>query len=144
MTRTEARRPRPLRIGELAARTGIQVETIRYCERIGISPRPLRGPTGYRQYAAGDVARLRFIRRARELGFSLDGVAALLKLSEDRPNSCAEVAALVRDHLRGVRTRLDDLRRMEQVLAETLAQCAEGHLPNCPMIETLSAGVPGH
>ncbi|AZS19383.1 MerR family DNA-binding transcriptional regulator [Caulobacter flavus] len=127
-----------LQIGELSRRTGCNIETIRYYERIGlISAPPRRGR--YRSYGAQDVGRLSFVRRARELGFKLDEVRALLNLAAGGQSACAEVRDLAAAHLGDVRSRIVDLQRMEQVLAASVRACDEGQDPGCPLILTLSA-----
>lgn len=127
-----------IHIGELSRRTNCNIETIRYYERIGILPVPPRRGR-YRSYGAQDVGRLGFVRRARELGFTLDEVRALLGLAAGGQAACAEVRILAASHLRGVRARIADLRRMEQVLAESVRACDAGHDPDCPLIQTLYA-----
>jgi MerR family mercuric resistance operon transcriptional regulator len=128
-----------LAIGRLARLAGVNIETIRYYERIGLLRPPPRTDGGYRAYADDHVTRLRFIRRARELGFTLDQVRALLRLAGDREHSCAEARELASAQLRDVRAKLADLARMERLLAEMVARCAEGRLPDCPILEALSA-----
>jgi MerR family transcriptional regulator, mercuric resistance operon regulatory protein len=125
-------------IGELSRRTGSNIETIRYYERIGVLPPPRRIGR-YRSFDAGDVARLVFVRRARELGFTLDEVRALLKLAAagDR-GTCAEVREISVAHLSDVRARIADLRAMERVLAAAVRQCDAGQQPGCPLIDALS------
>jgi MerR family mercuric resistance operon transcriptional regulator len=125
-------------IGELSRQTGCNIETIRYYERIGLLPSPGREGR-YRRYAGADVRRLSFVRRARELGFTLDEVRALLALSAiDGQSACAEVRNFSATHLADVRARIADLRAMERVLAGAIRQCDAGEQPGCPLIETLS------
>ena len=129
-----------IQIGELSRRTGCNIETIRYYERIGMVPRPPRSASRYRLYDAGDIRRLTFVRRARELGFTLDEVRALLGLSTDQTEqTCSEVRELAAGHLADIRTRIADLRAMERVLADAVRRCDAGELPGCPLIEVLSA-----
>jgi MerR family mercuric resistance operon transcriptional regulator len=125
-------------IGELSRRTGCNIETIRYYERIGLMPAPPRRGR-YRSYAGDDVARLGFVRRARELGFTLDEVRALLGLAAGGEAACADVRRLAAAHLRDVRSRIADLQRMERVLADSVRACDTGHDPGCPLIDTLYA-----
>ena len=125
-------------IGELSRRTGCNIETIRYYERIGLMPVPPRRGR-YRSYGADDVGRLGFVRRARELGFTLDEVRALLGLAGGGHASCAEVRNLAASHLKDVRTRIADLKRMERVLADSVRACDAGQDPGCPLIEALRA-----
>jgi MerR family transcriptional regulator, mercuric resistance operon regulatory protein len=125
-------------IGELSRRTGCNIETIRYYERIGVLPPPRRNGR-YRSFSASDVARLVFVRRARELGFTLDEVRALLKLAAaDDRGTCTEVREISVAHLFDVRARIADLRAMERVLAAAVRQCDAGQQPGCPLIDALS------
>jgi MerR family mercuric resistance operon transcriptional regulator len=123
-------------IGELARRVGCNIEAIRYYERIGILPAPPRRGR-YRSYEPEHVATLRFVRRARELGFTLEEVRALLRLAAGGQASCAEARALAVAHLQDVRTRLGDLRRMERVLAGAVRACDVGDNQGCPLIDSL-------
>jgi MerR family mercuric resistance operon transcriptional regulator len=125
-------------IGDVSRRTGCKVETIRYYERIGLLPPPDRHGR-YRRYDPGDVRRLMFVRRARELGFRLDEVRALLKLSATGGTSaCLEVREISMAHLVGVRARITDLRAMELALSGSIRQCDAGQQPGCPLIDALS------
>jgi len=134
-----------IQIGELSRQTGCNVETIRYYERVGLLPRPPRSAGRYRLYDTGDVRRLAFVRRARELGFTLDEVRALLVLSAaNSENTCSEVRDLTARHLADVRAKIADLRAMERVLSETVRRCDTGGLPGCPLIDTLSTSAPLH
>ena len=125
-------------IGELSRRTGCNIETIRYYERIGLLPAPPRRGR-YRSYGGVDVARLGFVRRARELGFTLDEVRALLGLAAGGQAACAEVRDLAARHLSDVRVRIADLRRMERALTASVRACDAGDDPGCPLIEALYA-----
>lgn len=125
--------------GELARRTGCNSETIRYYEKIGMLPDPPRTAAGYRQYDDGHVARLRFIRRARELGFALDEVRGLLGLMDAGAQTCAEVKERTERHLAEVRAKIADLRRIERVLARTAAQCSGDDAPDCPVLDALAS-----
>ncbi len=127
-----------IQIGELSRRTGCNIETIRYYELIGLMPAPPRRGR-YRSYGAGDVGRLGFVRRARELGFTLDEVRALLGLAAGGEASCAEVRVLASAHLGDVRARIADLKRMERVLADSVRACDAGQDPGCPLIDALYA-----
>jgi MerR family transcriptional regulator, mercuric resistance operon regulatory protein len=128
----------PLPIGELSRRTGCNIETIRYYERIGLLPKAARRGR-YRSYEPGDVARLGFVRRSRELGFTIEEVRALLGLAAGGHASCAEARDLAAAHLTDVRARVADLRRMERVLATAVQACDAGDSAGCPLIDTLSA-----
>lgn len=125
-------------IGVLSSRSGVNVETIRYYERIGLLAKPLRTAGGYRLYRSADIERLAFIRRTRGLGFSLDDVRRLLDLADGRSRSCRRVKDIAATHLTDVRAKLDDLHRMERVLADLVTACADGTLPNCPLLESLA------
>ena len=125
-------------IGEVSRNTGCNVETIRYYERIGLLPAPDRVGR-YRRYGTHAIKRLVFARRARELGFTLDEVRALMKLSETDSNSaCNEVREISAIRLADVRRRIGDLRTMERVLISAIHECDAGRQPGCPLIEALS------
>lgn len=128
---------RDLSIGELSRRTGVKVETIRYYERIGVLAPPPRTAGGHRLYPARQLMRLAFIRRSRELGFSLDDVRNLLGLVEGA-YTCGQVQEAALTHLQNIRQKIADLRRMEESLAETAERCRGGAVPECPIIDTLS------
>src|SRR5260370_22519258 len=101
----------PIRIGDPSRQPGCNVETIRYYERVGLLPRPPRSAARYRLYETGDVRRLNFVRRARELGFTLEEVRALLALAgSDGNDTCAEVRGLAASHLAEIRAKIADLR----------------------------------
>ncbi len=127
-----------LTIGRLAATAGVNLETVRYYERIGLMPPPARTASGHRAYEPGHVRRLAFIRRARELGFSIEDIRALLGLAELSRASCAEVREIAQAHLDEVRAKLADLSKLEQILAGTVAQCSGDRTPSCPVLEMLS------
>ena len=130
-----------LQIGELSRRTGCNIETIRYYERIGVMPAPSRRGR-YRVYGREDVLRLGFARRARELGFTLDEVRALLRLSVCGEGACQEVRELATGHLLAVRGRIAALTRMEQALAKSVQACASQGDARCPVIEALYSEPP--
>lgn len=126
-----------LPIGALSRRTGCPIETVRYYERIGLLPRPPRTAGGYRMYGEEAVRRLAFVLRARALGFSPPEVRALLGLAEGQEPSCAAVRDMAAAHLAEVRRKIDDLQRLGRILADMVETCAEGRLPECPLIEAL-------
>ena len=128
-----------IQIGELSRRTGCNIETIRYYERIGLLPAQARSAGRYRLYDTDDVRRLTFIRRARELGFTLEAVRTLLALSENGSAPCPEVRELAAGHLAEVRAKIADLQAMERVLGDAVRRCAAGEVPGCPIIDALSA-----
>lgn len=127
-----------LRRADLARLTGCNLETIRYYETVSLLPPPARTRAGHRSYGPEDVRRLLFIRRARDLGFSLVDVRGLLGLGALR--SCAEVKERSERHLAEVRVKIADLRRIEAVLAETSARCSGQAVPDCAVLEALTAG----
>ena len=126
-----------MRIGELSRLTGCNIETIRYYERIGLLPRPDRRGR-YRQYDAAAASCVAFIRRARDLGFTLDRIRVLLRLAASGGAACGEVRELAAAHRTDIRKRLIDLRAMERALADAVRQCDAGRQPACPLIEALS------
>jgi MerR family mercuric resistance operon transcriptional regulator len=125
-------------IGEFSRRTGCAVETIRFYEKIGVLPKARRRGR-YRHYAAADVGRLNFVRRARELGFTLDKVRALLGLAALGHEACADVRTLAAAHLEDVRGKIANLRSMEDALARAVRLCDAGEKVTCPLIDVLSA-----
>ena len=128
-----------LQRAELARRTGCNLETIRYYEKIGMMPDPPRTASGYRVYDVTHVSRLRFILRARELGFSIEQVRGLLDLVDGGRQTCAEVKERTEHHLADVRAKIVDLKRIEKVLATTAAQCSGEDVPECPVLEALAS-----
>lgn len=127
----------PIKIGMLSERTGCNIETIRYYERIELLPPPPRSQGGYRLYGAEHLKRLTFIRRSRELGFTLEEVRGLLRLVDGGDYSCAEVKAFTLDHVDQVRRKIVDLRKLEKVLKDMASQCDGGEVPECPVIDAL-------
>ena len=124
-----------LTIGGLSKRTSVSTETIRYYEHIGILPKPARSSGGHRLYAHDHTQRLVFIRRARELGFSLHEVRALLGLTGGRRMTCAKAKSITEQHIADVRRQVKDLERIERVLSEMVAQCRGDERPNCPILD---------
>jgi DNA-binding transcriptional MerR regulator len=128
-------------VGQLAQDTGIKPVTIRYYEKIGLLPEARRSASGYRMYSADDHSRLVFIRRGRGLGFSLDDIRELLSLADRQQESCAGVDAKVEQQLEQVRSRLNDLRAMEQELERLSNCCKGGVIMDCRIIRTLSGEI---
>lgn len=122
----------------LARRTGCNLETIRYYETIGMMPEPPRTASGYRVYDERHVSRLRFILRARELGFTIEEIRGLLGLVDGGNQTCAEVKERTERHLAGVRAKITDLKRIENVLATTAAQCSGEEVPECAILDVLT------
>ena len=126
-----------LGIGSLSKQTGCNIETIRYYEREGLIPEPPRSEGGHRQYDDTHLKRLTFIRRSRELGFTLQEVRGLLRIVDGEHYTCAEVKTVTLDHLADIRGKLADLKKLEKVLKELAAQCAGDQTPDCPIVEAL-------
>ena len=124
-------------IGRLSKRTGCHIETIRYYEKIRLLPEPPRNAGGHRLYDWNHLKRLRFIRRSRELGFTLDEIRDLLRLVDGGDYTCGEVLELTAVHLNEVRKKIKDLQRMGKTLAAIVADCKGGTVPDCPIIDTL-------
>lgn len=124
-------------IGALSKRTGVKVETIRYYEKSGIMPNPPRSAGGYRMYQQEHLDRLRFIRRCRQLGFSMADVEGLLGLVDDRGYTCGQVRALTMEHADLVKRKICDLKRLEKTLRSIAAQCTGEEVPECPIIDAL-------
>jgi MerR family transcriptional regulator, mercuric resistance operon regulatory protein len=131
-----------LSIGELSRQTGVHIETIRYYERVGMLPNPPRTAGGRRAYDLSRRRTLGFIRRSRDLGFTLKEIRALLDLSASGRASCAEVREIASLHLVSVRAKLADLARLEAILSETIAQCTGNATPACPVLDFLDAERP--
>ena len=128
-----------MRIGELAALAGVPAATVRYYERRGLIAEPPRTGSGYREYAPGTAERIRFIRRAQDLGFSLEEIDELLELRVRDPRSCASVEARTRRKIDEVRGRIAELERLEAVLGRLADACAaRARTSECPVLEMLS------
>jgi Cu(I)-responsive transcriptional regulator len=126
-----------LTIGDLSKATNTKVETVRYYERIGLLPTPTRSAANYRAYGAAELGRLSFIRRARDLGFSLDQVRALLSLSDDRTCDCAGIDHIANEHLREVDRKLADLAALRRELKAVINSCNGGTVAECRIVEAL-------
>jgi MerR family mercuric resistance operon transcriptional regulator len=126
-----------MRRGELAELSGCNIETVRFYEKQRLMPAPPRTAGGHRDYAAEHLGRLIFIRRSRELGFTLDEVRNLLALVDASDWTCAEVRAMTVEHLADVRRKIADLEKLARILEDMAAQCAGGAVPECPIIDAL-------
>src|SRR5215831_8343765 len=129
-----------LTIGALSRQTGVNIETIRYYERIGLLPAPPRSRGRHRIYDDNHQRRLIFIRRSRALGFSLDATRDLLGLARGHGLNCAEVKDLTDVHIADIRAKIRDLRRLDRILTDLAARCRGTNVPDCPILEAL--GVP--
>ena len=126
-----------LSIGTLAQRADVNIETIRYYERVGLLPDPPRTDGGHRLYQEEHLKRLIFIRRSRELGFTIEDIRGLLGLVDGGHYTCAEVKTMTLGHLDEIRAKVADLKRLEKVLHKIASQCDGGNSPDCPIIEAL-------
>lgn len=127
-------------ISKLSKESGVNLETIRYYEKIGLLPKPPRTASGYRRYDESAIKRLRFIRRGRELGFSINEIKTLLELADHPEQTCSEADKLARMHLTEVETKIKDLIAMRNVLTELVA-CQSNTAEHCRLIETLDRRV---
>ncbi|MDH3669089.1 MAG: helix-turn-helix domain-containing protein [Paracoccaceae bacterium] len=123
-------------IGEASKRSGVIVETIRYYEREGVVPAAARTASGRRVYSRRDVAHLRFVKRCRALGFSLNDIKALLGLALDDAPHCAEARAIGENNLELVRAKIADLNSLETTIEALVAHCTDGQA-ECPMLDDL-------
>ena len=133
---TDARAER-FSIGDLSDLTAVNIETIRYYERIRMLPTPPRTTGGRRIYDVTHLRVLAFIRRSRELGFSLDEIRALIRLGGPDKASCRQVRGIATRHLDDIRAKIADLRKMERLLSKTVAQCTGTTAPACPVLDIL-------
>ena len=129
---------KPLTIGGVARRAGVGVETVRFYERQGLLEEPQRRASGYRQYDGGAVAVLRFIRRAKGLGFTLREVKGLLDLRLDASATRTEVRRQARAKVADIEARIADLQRMRDALLKLIKEChGDGAAAGCPILEAL-------
>jgi DNA-binding transcriptional MerR regulator len=127
-----------MKIGELASATATNVETVRYYEKIGLLPTPARTAANYRSYGADHLARLSFIRRARNLGFTIEALRELLALSDDKGQSCGAIDEIARGHLAEVDLKIRDLTALRAELGRIIGSCQQATVADCKIIETLS------
>jgi len=125
-------------IGKVARQIGCGIDTIRFYEKIGVLRQPRRTGSGRRVYGPAEIARLAFICRARELGFSLDEVRGLLDLAEEKERPCEDVKQAAVRHRQDVRRKISDLRAVEATLGTLIQQCEADGPAECPLIEALS------
>ena len=127
-----------MKIGELATATDTKVETVRYYEQIGLLAPPARTSGNYRAYDEDHLNRLSFIRRARDIGFTIEAVRELLALSDDAGRSCEAVDAIARTHLATIASKIADLSAMRSELDRVIGSCSHGTVADCKIIETLA------
>ena len=125
-------------IGELSRRTGVNIETIRYYEKIKMLPKPARTEGGHRVYGPTESQILAFIRHGRELGFTLDDIRALLDLGGPVRAPCADVRDIAAKHVGDIRAKIADLKKLERLLSKTIDRCEGGAAPECPVLDILS------
>ena len=128
-----------MQIGELSQHTDVNIETIRYYERVGVLPEPSRQSNGRRTYSDADVRRLGFISHARELGFDLANVRALLALQEHPQSSCYDASRIAQAHLEAVEIRIARLLSLRDELARMVTECRQGVVAECRVIEALAS-----
>jgi DNA-binding transcriptional MerR regulator len=130
-----------MKIGELAQRADVGIDTVRYYERQGLLPAPHRLASGYRSYDRGDIARLRFVRRAKALGFTLSEIRELLALSGRREDDMGGLKAAAIEKLADVEHKLEELQRIRDGLQALVASCpGHGALERCPILAALAEG----
>jgi MerR family transcriptional regulator, mercuric resistance operon regulatory protein len=123
--------------GSLAKRSDVNSETIRYYEKIGLMPEPMRSAGGHRLYNDTHLKRLLFVKRCRELGFTLEEIRGLLDLVDGGDYTCAEVRDRTSVHLEDVKQKIRDLQKMQRTLKIMVSQCDGGLVPKCPIIDIL-------
>ena len=126
-----------MKIGELSKQTDCKIETIRYYEKIGLLPEPSRSEAGYRIYAENHLQRLVFIRRSRELGFSIEEIRILLQLVDGGAYTCSDIKAIALEHRDDIRQKISDLKKLEKTLSTIASQCSGDSAPECPIVEAL-------
>jgi MerR family transcriptional regulator, copper efflux regulator len=124
-------------IGEAAQEAGVNVQTLRYYERRGLLPKPPRRSSGYREFPADAVRVVRFIKRAQELGFSLDEVEELLRLRRHSGRNRQRIRAVAEERIRHIDQKIRELQRMKGALQTLVHACHEGAALECPIIEAL-------
>jgi len=131
-----------MNIGQAAAASGVSAKMIRYYESIGLIPRTLRTEAGYRVYSGHDVHTLRFIRRARDLGFSVEQIAELVSLWRDRERASKDVKAIALDHVNVLERKIRELQEMASTLKHLADNCHGDSRPHCPILEELGSHEP--
>ena len=129
-----------MNIGQAAKRSGLSAKMIRYYESIGLLKPASRSDSGYRLYQQDDLHALAFIKRSRDLGFSLEEVAKLLTLWQDRQRASADVKALANEHIADLNRRIEELVSLRDTLSELVANCQGDDRPDCPILKDLAAG----
>lgn len=125
-------------IGEMSQQVGVKIPTIRYYEKLGLVKEPSRSDGNQRRYSQADLERVRFIRHARELGFTLEAISSLIDLSNLSTEDCKAIDEVAKSHLVEVRSKLNLLQRLEAELARIIAGCSQGDIAKCYVIESLT------
>jgi MerR family mercuric resistance operon transcriptional regulator len=128
-------------IGKASQKSGVNIETIRYYEREGFVPKPDRSAGGRRLYTADEIARLRFMKRCRDLGFSMSIIQTLLSLNDQQGRSCNEVKTMAEDQLVAISAKIDNLERLRAALQSLSTSCDDG-TSSCPMLDSLMSDAP--
>lgn len=129
-----------MNIGQAAAASGVPAKTIRYYESVGLIPTADRTASGYRLYSEADVHALSFIRRARDLGFSVETVERLLGLWQDKDRPSSEVKVLALQHVKALDAKIEELQTLKRTLAHLATHCHGDDRPDCPILDDLSGG----
>ena len=129
-----------MNIGQASEASGVSAKMIRYYEETGLIPKAVRRDSGYRDYGDADVHRLRFVRRARDLGFTVEQIAGLLSLWSDRARASADVKALALGHVAALKDKVAEIQRMVSTLDSLAQSCHGDNRPDCPIIDGLAEG----
>lgn len=129
---------REITIGKLSLQTGVNIETIRYYEKKCILPAPPRTQGGHRLYSEEHMKRLMFVRRSRELGFSLNEIRTMLNMVDGKNLTCSKVKDITLKHLDDVRDKISDLQKLEKTLKTIASRCKGSKTPDCPIIDALN------
>lgn len=133
-----SRHDKTMNIGQASRFSGVSAKMIRYYEKVGLIPKAIRSDGGYRNYSFHDAHSLCFIRRARDLGFSIDQIAQLLVLWRDRDRACAHVREMALSHVAGLKTKIAELQAIAQKLEHLTSQCTGDDRPDCPILRNLA------
>lgn len=128
-------------IGKASQQSGVNIETIRYYERVGFVPKPDRSAGGRRLYTADEIAKLRFVKRCRDLGFPMSIIQTLLSLNDDQGRSCKEVKTMAEEQLVAINAKIDNLERLRAALQSLSTSCDDG-TSSCPMLDSLMSDAP--
>ncbi|MBY0408780.1 MAG: Cu(I)-responsive transcriptional regulator [Burkholderiaceae bacterium] len=133
----------PVPIGMAARRAGVSARMVRHYESLGLLPPAGRTANGYRQYTEAEVHALRFVRRSRDLGFSMTEIATLLSLWQDKARASSQVKRIAQAHIDDLSTRIADMQAMQRTLQTLVACCKGNDRPDCPILDDLATGLGG-